>query len=60
MEERFPIETRRALVELGHEVEVLEPWTAALGGAQGIVADTAQGVFQGGADPRRDGFAFGL
>jgi len=60
MEERFSIETRRALVELGHEVEVLDSWTAALGGAQGIVADTAQGVFQGGADPRRDGFAFGL
>ena len=60
MEERFPIETRRALGELGHEVEVLEPWSASLGGAQAIAADTTQGVFQGGADPRRDGFAFGL
>lgn len=60
MEERFPIETRRALVELGHEVEVLDPWSATLGGAQALAADKEQGVFQGGADPRRDGFAFGL
>ena len=60
MEERFPIETRSALVALGHEVEVLDPWSATLGGAQALAADSEQGVFQGGADPRRDGFAFGL
>jgi gamma-glutamyltranspeptidase/glutathione hydrolase len=60
MEERFPVETRRALIDLGHEVEVLDPWSAALGGAQALAADAQQGVFQGGADPRRDGFAFGL
>lgn len=60
MEERFPIETRRALAQLGHEVEVLDPWSPAVGGAQALSLDAEQGVFQGAADPRRDGFAFGL
>ena len=60
MEERFPVEARRALAKLGHEVEVLDPWTPGVGGAQGIAVDMEQGVFQGGADPRRDGYAFGL
>ncbi len=60
MEERFPVESRRALIELGHEVEVLDPWTPTVGGAHGIAIDVEQGVFQGGADPRRDGYAFGL
>jgi gamma-glutamyltranspeptidase len=30
-----------------------------VGGAQGIAVDGESGVFQGGADPRRDGVAMG-
>ncbi len=60
MEERFPTEIRQALARYGHEVQIIEPWSAAVGGAQAIAADSEQGIFQGGADPRRDGFAFGL
>ncbi len=60
MESRFPVESRRALADLGHEVELLDPWTPTVGGAQAIAADVEKGVFQGGADPRRDGYAFGL
>ena len=60
MEERFPLQVRRELERRGHEVGVLEAWSAAVGGAQGIQVDMDQGVFQGGADPRRDGYAFGL
>jgi gamma-glutamyltranspeptidase/glutathione hydrolase len=60
MEERFPVHLRRALEDLGHEVDVIEPWSASVGGAQGIVVDSDSGVFQGGADPRRDGYAIGL
>ena len=56
MEERFPPHVRRALEELGHEVTVIGPWSAAVGGAHGIQVDHEAGVFQGGADPRRDGF----
>ena len=59
MEERFPAHVRRALEDLGHEVEVLEPWSMSVGGAQGMAVDEDSGVFQGGADPRRDGFALG-
>ncbi len=60
MEERFPVEVRRALALYAHEVETLDPWSPGVGGAQAIAVDPVEGVFQGGADPRRDGFAFGL
>ena len=59
MEERFPPHVRRALADRGHEVGVVEPWSPSVGGAQGIQVDSDAGVFQGGADPRRDGFAIG-
>ena len=60
MEERFPAHVRRALEDMGHEVDVVEPWSMSVGGAQGIQVDSEAGVFQGGADPRRDGFAIGF
>ncbi len=60
MEERFPLHTRRDLEARGHEVGVIEAWSPIVGGAQAIQVDSDQGTFQGGADPRRDGYAFGL
>ena len=57
MEERFPIDVRASLQEMGHQVEVIDAWSPAVGGAQGIRVDSQQGVLQGGADPRRDGYA---
>ena len=59
MEERFPLHVRRALQDRGHEVTVTEAWAMSVGGAQGLQADADAGVFQGGADPRRDGQAIG-
>ena len=59
MEERFPPHVRATLESWGHEVEVLEPWARSVGGAQAIQIDAEAGVFQGGADPRRDGYALG-
>ena len=59
MEERFPAHVRRALEERGHEVNVVEPWSMSVGGAHGIMLDPDSGTLQGGADPRRDGFAIG-
>ena len=59
MEERFPRHVRLALEGMGHQVEVLDAWSRAVGGAQGIVVDHDHGTLQGGADPRRDGFALG-
>jgi gamma-glutamyltranspeptidase/glutathione hydrolase len=59
MEDRFPLHVRRALEARGHEIDLLESWSTAVGGAQGIQFDPGEGTFQGGADPRRDGFALG-
>jgi gamma-glutamyltranspeptidase/glutathione hydrolase len=46
-----------ALRSRGHHVQVLAPWTWAVGGGHGIRVDARQQVLQGGADPRRDGAA---
>ena len=59
MEERFPYRVRAALAEKGHDIELAEPFSTTVGGAQGIMVDHESGTFQGGADPRRDGVAIG-
>ena len=59
MEERFPYHVRAALAEKGHDIELAEPFSTTVGGAQGIMVDQESGTFQGGADPRRDGVAIG-
>lgn len=59
MEERFPAHVRRAMEAKGHNVVVQEPWSMSVGGAQAIHVDSDAGIFQGGADPRRDGGAIG-
>ena len=59
MEDRFPSHVQESLGALGHEIEMIEAWSRGVGGAQGIMIDREHGTFQGGADPRRDGFALG-
>ncbi len=59
MEERFPAPVRSALAQKGHEIELTGAFSMTVGGAQGIVLDQVSGTFQGGADPRRDGYAIG-
>jgi gamma-glutamyltranspeptidase/glutathione hydrolase len=59
MEEQFPSHVQESLRGLGHEIEIIEAWSRSVGGAQGIMIDREHGTFQGGADPRRDGFALG-
>ena len=59
MEERFPYHVRAALAAKGHDIELAEPFSTTVGGAQGIMVDQDSGTFQGGADPRRDGIALG-
>jgi len=59
MEERFPPEVRAKLTHRGHQVDILEPWSRGVGGAQGIMVNQESGSFSGGADPRRDGYALG-
>ena len=59
MEERFSPEVRAKLAHRGHQIDVVEPWSRGVGGAQGIMVDQKAGSFSGGADPRRDGYAMG-
>jgi gamma-glutamyltranspeptidase len=54
LESRFPAEVVRQLKDCGHEVEVLQAWDETMGHAGAIVRH-ANGVLEGGADPRSDG-----
>ena len=60
---RLAIENRVAtavLAELqtrGHELNVIDGWTATFGGAQMIHRDRASGVLTAAADPRREAYA---
>ncbi len=58
LEARFPEATRKGLQSKGHDVHVLGDWAEVTGGAQAIAIDE-NGVFSGGADPRREGHAAG-
>jgi gamma-glutamyltranspeptidase/glutathione hydrolase len=58
LESRFPEQVRKGLAAKGHELQVLGEWAMITGGAQAIAID-ANGVFSGGADPRREGHAAG-
>ncbi len=44
----------------GHDAKATDPWTMAVGGMQGVARDRATRTLEGGADPRRDGYAIGV
>ncbi|TME68938.1 MAG: hypothetical protein E6I48_16280 [Chloroflexi bacterium] len=58
IENRFSEQTRKGLAAKGHELVPLGDWAEVTGGAQAIAIDE-NGVFSGGADPRREGNAAG-
>ena len=60
VESRIRAETVAALRARGHEAQPVEPWSVHAGGMQGLTRDPASGALQGGADPRRDGYAIGI
>jgi len=60
IEGRIPPETREALAARGHQVNVIDDWSWVVGGGQGIRRDPESGALQGGADPRRDGYALAI
>jgi gamma-glutamyltranspeptidase/glutathione hydrolase len=60
VEGRIPHETREALASRGHQVNVIDDWSWIVGGGQGIRRDPESGALQGGADPRRDGYALAI
>ncbi|HEX2501449.1 MAG TPA: gamma-glutamyltransferase family protein [Methylomirabilota bacterium] len=60
VEGRIPESVRAGLVARGHQVNVIEDWSWVVGGGQGIRRDPESGALQGGADPRRDGYALAI
>jgi gamma-glutamyltranspeptidase/glutathione hydrolase len=58
LEGRFPVAVQKALAARGYRLEILEDWSMRVGGGQGI-AFPADRWLQGGADPRRNGYAMG-
>ena len=58
VEARFPEQVRKGLAAKGHDLQVLGEWAEITGGAQAVAIDS-NGVFSGGADPRREGYAAG-
>jgi gamma-glutamyltranspeptidase/glutathione hydrolase len=59
VEARIPAESLDGLRARGHDLHVLEDWTAQVGGGHGVAIDPDSGLLTGGADPRRDGSAVG-
>jgi gamma-glutamyltranspeptidase/glutathione hydrolase len=57
IETRVPEAVRDELAALGHDLELVGDWSTLLGGGQGIMIDPDSGVYCGGGDPRRDGYA---
>jgi gamma-glutamyltranspeptidase len=54
VEARFPGAVLMALGKLGHDIEVLQDYDELMGHA-GVIVRNANGVLEGGADPRSDG-----
>ena len=59
-ESRISEETRAALEQRGHRINVIEDWSWVVGGGHGSARDPASGALMAGADPRRDGYALAI
>ncbi|HEV2130433.1 MAG TPA: gamma-glutamyltransferase, partial [Longimicrobiaceae bacterium] len=57
IESRIPPEVRAELDRRGHELHVIDGWSAMFGGVQMILVDPVSGVLRTGADPRREAYA---
>jgi gamma-glutamyltranspeptidase/glutathione hydrolase len=57
MESRIPQKVREELSAKGHKIQVVGPFSAAMGGGQAVLRDFATGVNYGASDPRKDGEA---
>jgi gamma-glutamyltranspeptidase/glutathione hydrolase len=57
IEERIPLAERGRLEALGHELRVIQGWTATFGGAQMILVDPRTRTLVAAADPRREAYA---
>jgi gamma-glutamyltranspeptidase/glutathione hydrolase len=57
MEARIPQKSRDELSAKGHKIQVIGPFSGAVGGGQAVLRDFAAGVNYGASDPRKDGAA---
>ena len=57
IEDRVSNAALMGLTSRGHQMNVIEGWTATFGGAQMIVYDREHGVLTAAADPRREAYA---
>lgn len=57
IENRISGSALQGLQELGHQLDVVEGWTATFGGAQMIHYDPDAGVLTAAADPRREAYS---
>jgi gamma-glutamyltranspeptidase/glutathione hydrolase len=57
LENRVTMDAVRGLRSRGHDLRLIDGWTATFGGAQMIVYDRATGVLTTAADPRREAYA---
>ena len=57
IEDRVHGDVLNRLSALGHDLRVIEGWTATFGGAQMIVYDPTTGVLTAAADPRREAYS---
>ena len=56
VEERMPEATRKELIDRGHKLRVMPPWS--MGSNAGIIIDSKTGVLSAGADPRVEAYAW--
>jgi gamma-glutamyltranspeptidase/glutathione hydrolase len=59
VESRMPAATIAELERLGHEVKVKGAWSSGMGDAQAIRVVPGEGMLEGAADPRREGYVIG-
>ena len=57
IENRVSADALHGLAERGHELRLIDGWTATFGGAQMIHFDPTTGVLTAAADPRREAYA---
>ena len=57
LENRVSTSTAQRLIGRGHDLRLIDGWTATFGGAQMIVYDAETGVLTAAADPRREAYA---
>jgi len=57
MEDRIPAAVRAHLEARGHQIQLREGYSQAVGGGQAVMRDYSTGVNYGGSDPRKDGAA---